>query len=670
LNSQHFPDEFGLGKYLLAIWSFMSASMVVLGGLLNGLSISVDPAGLWQTKARLLCSRLLFGGLLLGILPLSAQNQNLLDSLERRLTQEDYSPKEYFEILQQLGAGHTDPDKILTYSGLLIEGAQEVDSLEYLVRGLIDRGDALRLKSDLSQALESYFEAAKIASESDVDINAGLVYVTIADVYSIIGNHPNASKYYKDAIAVLRQARDSINLASALLNVGDEFFIYGDLDSALLFFQESEAIFRDLEYDLGVAYNRGNIGMIYAEQGRKGEADAYLQQAIDYLEQLEDYYPVSVYLLYLADVAVQQNRLMKAIAYAKKSLQLATEYGLKEQISEANLKLSEIYQRQGNFAKALDHFQTHISFRDSIRNIETVQRMATLRTDYEVSQKQTEIDLLEKEAEIQHLRESRQRRLTYASSIALLSIILLAVGLYRRYRYIQRTNDIIQEERNRSDILLRNILPAETALELKQRGRVRAKKFDSVTVLFSDFIGFTNYASNLSPEKLVESIDFYFSEFDKIMEKHNLEKIKTVGDAYMCAGGLPFITHDHAQKMVLAAFDMIEFVESVKSRKDDSIAHFDVRIGINTGPVVAGVVGTKKFAYDIWGDTVNIAARMETSGSPSRINISEKTHAEIKNEFDCEYRGVMDVRNKGRMKMYYVTGIKDERLVFNWWERS
>jgi class 3 adenylate cyclase len=207
-----------------------------------------------------------------------------------------------------------------------------------------------------------------------------------------------------------------------------------------------------------------------------------------------------------------------------------------------------------------------------------------------------------------------------------------------------------------------NILPEETALELKQHGKVRAKKFDSVTVLFTDFIGFTHYAHNLSPEELVESVDFYFSKFDEIMEKYGMEKIKTIGDAYMCAGGLPFPTDDHPIKMVQAAIEISEFIAEAKKDNKAKITHFDVRIGINTGPIVTGVVGIRKFAYDIWGDTVNVASRMETLSKPGRINISEYTYELIKDEFECEYRGEIDVKNKGMMKMYFVTGAKEKEI--------
>ena len=152
----------------------------------------------------------------------------------------------------------------------------------------------------------------------------------------------------------------------------------------------------------------------------------------------------------------------------------------------------------------------------------------------------------------------------------------------------------------------------------------------------------------------METVDFYFSKFDTIIDKHGLEKIKTIGDAYMCAGGLHDTKEDHPQRMVNAAFEIAAFVEETKKDVAASELTFDIRIGINTGPVVAGVVGTQKFAYDIWGDTVNVASRMESMSEPGRINISENTYVLIKNQFDCEARGGISVKNRGVMEMYFV----------------
>jgi len=358
----------------------------------------------------------------------------------------------------------------------------------------------------------------------------------------------------------------------------------------------------------------------------------------------------------LSDIYEEKGDHKKALNYSSRSLQLAQKYGLKEQIGDANLKISGIYEKKGNIPESFKYYKNHIIYKDSVSSIKAVQQMANVRTAFEVAQKQIEVDLLNQQ-------KRTQKIIVIAIGIALFLIILLVIGLYKRNKFIQKTSKIIEFEKNRSDNLLLNILPEETALELKEKGSVEAKKFESVTVLFTDFKGFTQYSENLTPEELVKSVDFYFSKFDEIMEKYDLEKIKTVGDSYMCVGGLPFPTSDHAVKMVKAAFEIIEFVEEAKNSKINNLTKFDIRIGINSGSVVAGVVGTKKFSYDIWGDTVNVASRMETASEIGKINISERTYHIIKEAFNCTYRGVIEVKNRGFLKMYYVNGIIDKKVI-------
>ena len=590
-----------------------------------------------------------------------SQNQKESDSLIQLYKSGDYKETE-LEILNLIANEESKPDRKLEYADLLIEKASHllnekvsIDSVyNYLYNGHLQKGNALRLSGDYEKSLDAYFKSLSLANQKDSLKDAGAVSISIADAYSEMGNSNNAEKYYTDAINLLRNTNDSLNLAKALSNAGDEYFYQNKFDLALQYFEESGSIFRRSKMLIGTAYNMGNIGMVYAEQGKDKEAEQNITEAIQILEELEDYYPISVYLTFMSDIYLKKNDWPAAVQYAKRSLDLAQEYGLKDQISDANLKLSELYEQRGNYKISNQFYKDHIKYRDSVLNIKNIEAMADLRTNYEVGQKQAEVDLLETKTQLQTLQAKRQRNFLYATGTGLFLTFLLAMGWYRRYRYIKRTNLIIEEERKKSDHLLLNILPEETAVELKQNGKVQAKKFDSVSVLFTDFKEFTQIADNLPPEKVVESVGYYFSKFDEIIEKHGLEKIKTIGDAYMCAGGLPYPSEDHALQTIQAGLEIVTFVEECKHHLDSDLAKFEVRVGVNTGPVVAGVVGSKKFAYDIWGDTVNIAARMESNSEVGKVNISENTYTLIKENFTCEFRGEIDVKNKGKMKMYFV----------------
>ena len=221
-------------------------------------------------------------------------------------------------------------------------------------------------------------------------------------------------------------------------------------------------------------------------------------------------------------------------------------------------------------------------------------------------------------------------------------------------KIVERTLEVNLQKKEVEKLLL-NILPAEVAHELKVTGAATPRYYESVTVLFTDFVAFTKIAEGLSPQKLVAELNNCFLAFDTIIEKHNLEKIKTIGDSYMCAGGIPVPNQSHAVDAILAALEIQEFIREMnESRLANGEAPWDVRIGVHTGPVVAGVVGRKKFAYDIWGDTVNIASRMESSGESGRVNISDATFAMVKDWFSCLYRGKVSAKNKGDVDMYFV----------------
>jgi adenylate cyclase len=221
----------------------------------------------------------------------------------------------------------------------------------------------------------------------------------------------------------------------------------------------------------------------------------------------------------------------------------------------------------------------------------------------------------------------------------------------------KRTEDLIIEK-EKTEALLANVLPKNTASEIMEKGKATKIKYNFVTVLFSDIQGFTKIAEEMNPEVLIDELDKFFFYFDSVVEKYGIEKIKTIGDAYMCAGGIPEKNRTNPVEVILAALEMQVFMNKLKETSElEGMKYWDIRIGIHTGTVVAGVVGQKKLSYDIWGDTVNTASRMESSGEAGKINISGTTYEFVKDFFTCEYRGKMPVKYKGELEMYFVNGI-------------
>lgn len=297
------------------------------------------------------------------------------------------------------------------------------------------------------------------------------------------------------------------------------------------------------------------------------------------------------------------------------------------------------------------------------------QEMIVKRTLEEKQRQEDSIRILKKEQELQEVKsraqtielEAQRARTNLYLIIAAIALSLLSViavlffARAKTLRELEIKNQMIQDEQKRSDELLLNILPSEVMQELKAHGKTQARNYRKATVLFADIKDFTIISERLTPDELIEALDTYFERFDRVIAKYDIEKIKTIGDAYVCAGGIPVKSEDNPHVVVMAALGFIEEIETLrKERTAAGKSCFEFRIGIHTGHLVAGVIGIRKFAYDIWGDTVNMAARMQQSSEPNKINISGATYELVKDKFACTYRGKLEAKNKGEIDMYFV----------------
>ncbi len=385
------------------------------------------------------------------------------------------------------------------------------------------------------------------------------------------------------------------------------------------------------------------------------------------------------------------QRLRSALEYAQKSrymeealdaatilAELTTAMGMKDEA----LLYSGLVNEYRSYFKSLDSLETSSSQIQQLHD-ENVRKEVMLQTkEQEIEQKQNEILLKEREMKISEqekklalldLESERNTKrmiilglIFVGAFVFFLAIALIAVVRSRKQLANKNEQILLQQsqivlEKQRSDKLLHNILPAAVAAELKENGRARPLFYEKVSILFTDFKGFTSIASRLSPEEIVEELEVCFTAFDGIIEKYNLEKIKTMGDGYMAAGGIPIANQTNPIDAVKAAIEMQRFMRWKQDEKrKQGKAYFELRIGIHTGPVVAGVVGKKKFAYDVWGDSVNLASRMESSGEEGKVNISRATFEEIQDHFFVTYRGRIDAKNKGFVDMYFVEGARKQ----------
>ena len=385
----------------------------------------------------------------------SGQSQKVADSLTEIYKEGALRDTAQLELLRNLAFNEVHDLKLaLHYAEELIQQSTLLKNDLYLYRGYFQKGNKKKLLGYLEEALNAYIKSIEAARKAQYFQGEANAYGAIAGIYSSARNHRNAMIYFNKAISTLRRSDDSVALGSAILNAGDEFLTAEIYDSALLYFKEAEIIFQKTDYLIGKAYTLGNIGMVLASIGEGTRAEQKIKEATHILEELGDYYPVCVYLLSMSDIHHQKGDKPASLHYATRSLVLAQQYGLKEQISESSLKLSELYMHAGNTGESFRHYKNHIVYRDSVNNLEAVQNMADLRTEYEISQKQ--LELFEKEEML-----VREKWIRNAFIAALCVMIFLAAMTYRNFRNQQLTNKKITEqkeeiERKNKDLLSLN----------------------------------------------------------------------------------------------------------------------------------------------------------------------------------------------------------------------
>jgi class 3 adenylate cyclase len=423
---------------------------------------------------------------------------------------------------------------------------------------------------------------------------------------------------YQEAKAI----NDTGNIQSALINLGAIKGLIPELDSAYFFFRTAAEMIspkEDMVSYLDLQYNLANIDI---RRKKFQEARVRLDTLYALAERSEN----------LPMIAATQNA------------------------------RATLYAAMKNFEKAYGFLGEFIGLQEKILNEERVNAVTEMMEKYESEKKarlirELEVENLDATLQNERIRNTRNRYLYIGGGV-----FIIALGLFGRLQYVRKAKKAIQREKDISEGLLLNILPASVAGELKAKGYAEARHYDEATILFSDFKSFTTIAGEMSATDLVNEINDCFKAFDEIMTIHGLEKIKTIGDSYMAAGAIPGTNSATALDVVKAGLSMQEFI--VARRKDREALHlpaFEMRIGIHTGPVVAGIVGVKKFQYDLWGDTVNIASRMETNSEPGFVNISATTYQLVKDDPTLSFtpRGMLPVKGKGDMEMYFV-GARDK----------
>jgi len=516
--------------------------------------------------------------------------------------------------------------------------------------------------SDYPRALDYLLIALKLNEELRDKKGIASALGNIGNIYIRQENYPKALEYYFRVLKMFEELGSKNEIAISLANIANAYVNQNDLAKALEYNYKALKICDETGDKRGRASNLYNIGNVYEIQHNYTKSLEYAFAALKIFEELDDKNSISIcigsigecYLAAARDTtkikpdylmpAGKADKLKKAIEYSKKGIALCNELGNLDDVQKFSENLSEAQIMVGNYKEALESYKQYVKLNDSVFGNENKIKILNLETqrEMELKNKQLEIDKLA-------VAKKRNERVFFITGILLLLFVIIFI--WRNYNSQKRSNTQLSKEKQRSEDLLLNILPAEVADELKNKGTAAARHFDNVTVMFTDFVNFTQAGERMNPEVLIAELHTCFKAFDEIITKYSIEKIKTIGDAYLAVCGLPLADPKHAENIVQCAIEINNFMRNRELQLGDKT--FEVRIGIHSGSV-AGIVGVKKFAYDIWGDTVNTAARIEENSSAGKINISQTTYELVKDKFTCTYRGNIVAKNKGELSMYFV----------------
>jgi len=560
------------------------------------------------------------------------------------------------------------------------------------------------MTNDLDEAFEYHVEALKIHEDINDKKGIGVSLSNIGTIYQQKSNFSAAMETLLKALKIREEIKDEQGILTTLNSFGAMYMRQADEKShdktiyykAIEYFEKALVLARKLGKRQNEAILRNNIGSIYEQTNEYEKAIEYYLKAVKIREAINDDFQLTSSFHSLGNVYLKMDSIKIAFDYYKKGLIMGEKtqnrlvlaqcyYGLakiyekrkeyepclqnaeeglaisynvenKRGIIDIKNLLARVYALKGDFAHAYKLKDEAVSLKDSVFNAENSKILTNAHAAADKERANAEKERKEKEQQVKNVRQATSNYLGLGVIVFIAGVAFL---LFRGQQREKKYSTEIALEKEQSDKLLRNILPDEVADELKTQGKAKARHYGMASVLFTDFQGFTARTATMTPEQVIEELNACFSEFDRIIDKHNLEKIKTIGDAYMCAGGLPVPNTTNPADIIRAGLEIQAYM---RQYKEECIArgeaYFQCRLGINTGEVVAGVVGTKKFAYDIWGDTVNTASRAESGGIVDMVNITEATYLLVKDVFECEYRGEIEAKGKGKIGMYLVLGEK------------
>lgn len=508
---------------------------------------------------------------------------------------------------------------------------------------------------DYTNAIDYYIKSLRVGEQINDTLRIATMLVNIGAIYyNKPATHTMALEYYKRALPLSEKLGDNDAIGTTTVNMGEIYFARHDYDSALMFYERSLEAYKKSETG-NVPYSLNNIGKVYAKKGNINKAIEYQKEAYEIAKERQAKLEMAQALIGLGDTYLLNNKIRNSIYYYEMAEPIAEEIQATDELSKIYDGLTHNYEALSDFKQAFEYQSKYQKIQVVIYDSDMEKGIKEATLNYDIEKKEGQIDLMTKEKQLTDLNARQQKLIRNALIVFLVLVLIITVGAIRNYLNKVKVNKVLDKQKAEIEGLLLNILPEKVAKELQMFGYSTPRNYELVSILFTDFKNFTSISSGMTPKELVEELNTFFQAFDNICETYNLEKIKTIGDSFMCAGGIPKPNDTNAVDAVRAGLEMQEFMHNTnEQRTAEGKVPWDLRIGINTGPVLAGVVGKKKYAYDIWGSAVNLASRMESNGEPGKVNISENTYNLVKDKFVCQHRGKILAKNIGEVDMYFV----------------
>ena len=607
---------------------------------------------------------------------LSWSQTKQIDSLKHTLISEE-NPRIYFRTLHKISALYQemhlyDSSKRILQRMLTKSLESNNDSL--IFGAYLNLGSIFDREGDFYHSLNYGIKALKIAESLKSETYQSIILNNIAWAYTQMGDYrkgiDNSIRSTQLALKNDEEEFAFYNYVLASNNAAIGYMGLNQTDSALFFNRQANMANKKLNEAMAQMWILAEFVEIYQSLNQLDSVQYYFQQCIALKDTAASQVSgmdqgVVFASLFYSRLLNNLSQYPEAEKIASDGFILGKRIDYRRYLIDLAGELSRSYEGLGLIDSAYKYARIENELKDSVFSQRQSVQIQNLIVDKEI-----------RGQENKHQNELAQknRNRNILLGIGLLAI-LLSFSMYSRVRFIRKANRQISKEKDRSDNLLLNILPADIAAELKANGKAEARDFDLVSILFTDFKEFTQTSEKLTAQELVSEINTCFEAFDTICEKYKVEKIKTIGDSYMGAGGLPVPTEDSVKNTVMAALEMQSFIVARhKSQVASGLPAFEMRVGIHTGPVVAGIVGVKKFQYDIWGDTVNTASRMESAGEVGKVNISQATYELLQDgirlpadgategrlslpaagTFEFESRGKVEAKGKGEVEMFFV----------------